>query len=160
LRISSTWPLGLFYAWSIIDPALEIIVWPVPAGSRELPRGSASRGMEKSGEGSGSEDFRGLRDYQPGDPTSHIHWKAMARIDKPVIKTFGGLSSEDLVLHWNDTLQLPNYEARLSQLCRWVLSADEAAATYVLTLPGMHVPPGNGPAHRRRCLNALAKWAP
>ena len=33
-------------------------------------------------------EFHGLRDYQPGDPLRHIHWRSWARSGKPVVKKF------------------------------------------------------------------------
>ena len=49
-------------------------------------------------------------------------------------------------------------ERRLEQLCRWVLDADKAEVDYSLTLPGLAINRGRGPAHRRRCLEALARF--
>ena len=42
-------------------------------------------------------------------------------------------------------------EARLSQLCRWVLDADAAGLAYGLLMPGQRVEPARGEAHRRHC---------
>ena len=47
-------------------------------------------------------------------------------------------------------------EARLARLARWVLEAEAAGLRYGLTLPGAQLPPGEGEAHRRACLDALA----
>ena len=35
-----------------------------------------------------SEEFMSLRDYRPGDPLRHIHWKSWAKTHKPVVKEF------------------------------------------------------------------------
>ena len=50
-------------------------------------------------------------------------------------------------------------EARLSRLARWVLDADSAGVRYELALPGTRIATDLGPAHRARCLEALATWA-
>ena len=35
-----------------------------------------------------SEEFFGLRDYQPGDPLQRMHWKSFARLGQPIVKEF------------------------------------------------------------------------
>lgn len=35
-----------------------------------------------------SEEFVSLRDYRPGDPMRHIHWKSWARTGRPIVKEF------------------------------------------------------------------------
>ena len=35
-----------------------------------------------------SEEFVALRDYRPGDPLRHIHWRSWAKVGKPVVKEF------------------------------------------------------------------------
>jgi uncharacterized protein (DUF58 family) len=51
---------------------------------------------------------------------------------------------------------LADPEARLSRLAAWVLQADRLGLDYGLRLPGQEIAQGNGPAQRRRCLEALA----
>ena len=47
-------------------------------------------------------------------------------------------------------------EARLEQLARWVVDAEERGDRYGLELPGVHIAPDRGAEHRHRCLAALA----
>jgi uncharacterized protein (DUF58 family) len=49
-------------------------------------------------------------------------------------------------------------EARLSQLCLWVLESDSAQRPYGLRLPGQEIAPSGGAAHRFACLRALAAF--
>jgi len=49
-------------------------------------------------------------------------------------------------------------ETRLSQLCRWVLDAEQAGQRYGLRLPGTTLTPDHGPAHQQACLAALAAF--
>ncbi len=35
-----------------------------------------------------SEEFISLRDYRPGDPRKHIHWKSWAKMGRPIVKEF------------------------------------------------------------------------
>ncbi|MDM8569955.1 DUF58 domain-containing protein, partial [Thiotrichales bacterium HSG1] len=35
-----------------------------------------------------AEEFVSLREYRPGDPLQHIHWKSWAKTGKPIVKEF------------------------------------------------------------------------
>ena len=58
-----------------------------------------------------SEEFMSLRDYRPGDPLRHIHWRSWAKIGKPIVKEF---QAEYFVRHALvlDTFQQQEYSAR------------------------------------------------
>jgi len=44
----------------------------------------------------------------------------------------------------------------LSQLCRWVIDAENAGLRYGLLIPGNKIAPDRGPKHHATCLEALA----
>lgn len=162
LRLSTTYPLGLFVAWSYPRPQMRCLVYPQP---RDLPlpapADSAASG-EQSGS-SGQEDFAGLRQHQPADSPRHIAWKVVARDfeRRPLlVKQFAGGAQDELWLDWGDLPPAADLEARLSYLTGWVLAADAAGVAYGLRLPGEEVKPGQGAAHRARCLEKLATFGP
>ena len=39
-----------------------------------------------------SGDFTSIREYKPGDPIKHIHWKSWARTGKPIVKEYENLT--------------------------------------------------------------------
>jgi uncharacterized protein (DUF58 family) len=47
---------------------------------------------------------------------------------------------------------------KLSRLCAWVLAAERQDLRYGLRLPSLEIQPGNGEAHQRACLSALALY--
>lgn len=47
-------------------------------------------------------------------------------------------------------------EERLSQMCRWVLNAENAGLAYGFRLAGLIIEPNRGDKHSRQCLEALA----
>ncbi len=155
-RVQSEYPLGLFRAWSILDLEATALVWPRPAGARPLAFAASGEGGA-TGHRSlpGSEDFDGLRSYQPGESPARIAWKTLARLEQLMAKGFVAAAADDLWLAWEDLAGL-DAEARLSQLARWVLAAERAGRRYGLRLPGCSLPPGSGADQRRRCLDALA----
>lgn len=154
VTLSTEHPLGLFRAWSVLHPDLALLVHPrAEAKSPPLPRRAArERGPELKPLG---EEWSGLRDYRLGDAPRLIAWKATARQDRLMVKEFVAPQSAEVELAWHD-VALPDVEARIARLARWVLEADEARVPYRLVLPGGSYGPASTPAHRAECLRALA----
>ncbi len=157
LRVSTRFPLGLFRAWSYVEPQAEALVYPRPArrAGRRLPGRTVGDGRGEAGEG--TDDFVGLRGYRPGDSPRQIDWKALARERGLVTKQFVGNDSDRVWIDW-DAWPGVNIEERLSRLCREVLDAGAAAAEYGLRVPGREILPGSGGTHQHRCLAALARF--
>jgi uncharacterized protein (DUF58 family) len=159
LVIATSHPLGLFRAWAVLHPTHSAIAWPKPAGrDREPPLTATDTGGAQS-HAIGEEDFAGLRPFQQGDSLRRVAWKAYARGQGLHTKQYAGT---DVVSHVFDWESLPNLgtEARLAQLCRWVVDANERGEAFGLRLPGTEIETNLGTAHRERCLNALALFEP
>ena len=155
VKIESRYPLGVLRAWAYPVAAARCLVYPRPAGRLPLPRTAGGAG-DSAGAGAGHDDFAGLRAYAPGDATRAIHWKSLARHPEVLVKRFEGRGAATPLLSWAAAAPAGDTEARISQLARWVLDAERAGLAYALALPGYTLPPGCGPAHRERCLAALA----
>jgi len=156
VMLETRYPLGLFRAWSYVEPDAQALVYPVPEYSTlPAPRADARAGGGGA-QAQGNEDFSGLRDYQRSDSPRHVAWKAFARGSAMLTKQFAGEASAELWLDWQDLPQDLSVEARLSRLTGWVLSAEKAGARYGLRLPGAEIAPERGDAHRAACLQALA----
>lgn len=157
-RLATTYPLGLFVAWSYLQPAMRCLVYPQPLATPLPPLQPATHSGDQRGDG-GQEDFSGFRERQPADSPRHVAWKASARDggQRPLlVKQFAGGAQHELQLDWSLTPEGAAPEARLSILAGWVLAADDSGACYGLRLPGHEIEPGSGDAHRHRCLEALA----
>lgn len=157
--LESTWPLGLFRCWTVLELDWGVLVYPAPATERlPLPHhdpGDGDAGTRWASEGS---EFHGLRQYRPGDPPRRIAWKSMARGGQSLLtKEFAGSAAPQHL--WLDWRQTPgaDAEARLSRLTRWVLDAHAAGLAWGLILPGCRLPPHTGEAHLRDSLEALAR---
>jgi uncharacterized protein (DUF58 family) len=156
LRALTTFPIGLFYAWSNLNLDVHCLVYPRPEAGHvplPVPRAGDSDGAQMD---KGENDFAGLRKYQAGDSLRHVAWKALARGRPVMTKQFSGLAAGELWLEWDALPAAFPIEARLSRLTRWVLEAARAGHTYGLRLPSIIVPPGAGLAHDHQCLTALA----
>ena len=103
------------------------------------------------------EDFAGLRTFHAGDSLRRVAWKAYARGQGLHVKMYAGTSVASHLFDW-DSLPGLGVEARLSQLCRWIEDAHAEGRAFGLKLPDMELPANIGPAHRQRCLTALALY--
>lgn len=156
LTLYTEYPLGLYHAWSYVNPDVTCIVYPRPAPAGiPLPAVEATAGSGAS-RGAGQDDFAGLRAYHPGDPPRHIAWKAAARGQGLLTKQFSGEAAQEVWLAWDQLPQRMGVEEKLSCLTRWVLDAHALNLSYGLRLPGLALPMGSGELQRQRCLEALA----
>src|SRR5262245_35806538 len=123
VMLESRFPLGLFRAWSYIEPEARCLVYPRPERS-PLPPSSAEagRGAMRSPT-PGNDDFAGLRGYQPSDSPRHVAWKAAARTGDLLTKQFAGEGGAELWLDWQLLASGTSVEARLSRLAGWVVDA-------------------------------------
>lgn len=157
-RLATRYPLGLFVAWSYLQPAMRCLVYPQPLPTALPTLQAATRAGNRQG-GDGQEDFAGFRVRQPADSPRHVAWKASARDggQRPLlVKQFAGGAEHELRLDWDLTAQAAARETRISILAGWVLAAEEEGASYGLHLPGHEIAPGSGDLHRHRCLETLA----
>lgn len=158
VTLASCYPLGSFRAWSPLGFDRKVLVYPKPSAySLPFPTGT---GQQQAGQRHidrmGRDDFNGIREYQAGDPFRQIHWKAYAKgqglFSKQYATDAGGIEL------WLDYEQMPgtHAEERLSQLCRWVIDAENAGLRYGLLLPGSKIKPDCGLQQYTACLEALA----
>lgn len=158
LTAETRFPLGIFRVWALWRPAGTVLVYPqaepsppaLPEGQPHSSGGSAARHVASS-------EFDGVRPYRRGDPLKSIVWKKAAKTDELVSRD--SLQAQHFQL-WLDLseAQGASLEQRLSRLCAWVLSAEAQELDYGLRLAGLEFPPGQGEAHRRQCLEALALY--
>jgi uncharacterized protein (DUF58 family) len=156
LELRTRYPFGWFHAWTYVHSDLTIYVAPAPSGTRTLPS-TAGQGSAAVSDQAGEEDFSGLRSYQPGIPLKHMAWKVLARGGEAAVRSYTHLGARPEWLEW-EALEGLGEEARLSQLCLWVLEADAAHRPYGLRLPAAEIAPSGGAAHRFACLRALAAY--
>ncbi|WP_266168126.1 DUF58 domain-containing protein [Dyella subtropica] len=155
LRLWSSWPLGLFQAWSWLYPEQSVLVWPRPETGGPPPRLPADDPMHQRLHH--GEDLAALRDYRAGDPQRRIAWKASARHDSLLVKDFEQpLPRQEWRLDWRHLPGLDN-EARIARLARWLGEAEAQGRPSSLWLPGDDISHGAGPAHYARCMSALAR---
>jgi uncharacterized protein (DUF58 family) len=156
VTIFTRYPLGLFYAWSCVEPDCAAIVYPRPEPVATAHAGMAASAGQRTSSQDGPDDFAGLRRWTPGDAPQRIAWKAAARGQGLLTKQFVFEAGAIVWFDWNDTPASLGEEGRLSRLARWVLDAHGAGIAFGLRLPGRLLPPAGGEAQLEAALEALA----
>jgi uncharacterized protein (DUF58 family) len=154
-EIATRHPFGLFRAWAYLYMPIRCIVYPRPSerGPPPPPVETDTGGAQDYSRG--DEEFAGLRAFHVGDSPRRIAWKAYARGQGLHVKVYAGTAVTSHLFDWSLT-KGQNIEARLSQLTRWIEDAYAEGRAFGLRLPNTQIPPNIGPAHRQRCLTALA----
>ncbi|MCB1693780.1 MAG: DUF58 domain-containing protein [Pseudomonadales bacterium] len=155
MLIETTYPLGLFRAWSWVDLNVTTLVYPRPIAAGEIPASESNTDEGEAVRREGADDFQGLRDFHDGDTLHHVAWRSYARTGELVVKEYAAFVDRRV---WLDWAHLPGLdrENRLSRLCYWLLDVSKGNDEYGLRLPGIEIEPGRGNAHRDRLLRELA----
>ncbi len=155
LQLSCNYPMGLWRWQKNNKSEAKLWVYPAPQGKQPLPKPKAKQGTYLKRE---QGDFSHVRTYQRGDSLNHIAWKQMARTGDVMTKEFdGGEGLRQTILSLQETKQ-PDIEARLSQLCQWILDCHQRQLKYALELPNQTIAAAQGEAHKEVCLQALAQY--
>ena len=162
LRVQTPFPFGLFRAWSVWRPVVQVLVYPRPEQPcAPLPvtyaTASARPGATRR---VGGDETEGVRPWRTGDALTQVVWKKSVR----TLEATGELVSRDtsVAAHrelWLDEREtgLADAEQRLSRLTAWVLEAERAQVDYGLRLDGRTWAPAHGAAQRAEVLEALAR---
>jgi uncharacterized protein (DUF58 family) len=155
LTIESVYPVGLMRVWTYVRFRFDAAVYPAPQDDRM--RSAASRG---SGEGhfagsTGSEDYVGLKTYQPGESLRHVAWKQYAREQGLWSKQYGDPVDDRVWVDWADYAGMET-EQRLARMTWQVCESAAHGRVYGLRLPGVELLPNQGTAHRQATLRQLA----
>ncbi|WP_146012617.1 DUF58 domain-containing protein, partial [Janthinobacterium sp. AD80] len=85
VRLSSSFPLGLFYAWCHWQPEARVLVYPTPEqDAPPLPihvHAGMAHPARQPAAADGALELAGVRAYQPGDPLKRLAWRQIARHD-------------------------------------------------------------------------------
>lgn len=156
IKVYSEFPLGLFYAWSWVKLDARCLIYPAP-DKLHYPLGNQAQ--QQSGaqsQISGDDDFSGIRQYQPGDPPSHLAWKAIAKTNQLQTQLYHREVTHDISIDWSQLDTRFDTEKKLSILCRMVLDAHKQGISYAFSIPGFTLAANTGSQHQHQCLKQLA----
>ncbi|VAW52781.1 hypothetical protein MNBD_GAMMA06-1105 [hydrothermal vent metagenome] len=154
-RLYTSFPSGLFIAWTWIDLSMSCLVYPAPANNITLPIFDNSDGGDTDFSGQGMENFSQLRKYHQGDNLSRISWKAAAKNDELFSKEFNGSKPATHWINWND-IPARDSEQRLSIMAALIIHAEENKQYYGVKLPEKQIQADTGSKHFHQCLTSLA----
>jgi uncharacterized protein (DUF58 family) len=157
LRLSTTYPLGLFRAWSWVQPAQRCLVYPAPARQAPPLPAAAVSSRQRRRRLDQDTEFAGLREYRHGDNLKAIAWKASARNSQLISRDEPPTSHSEYLFTPRQT-GAADTERQVAVMTHWVLLAERRRHVYGLDLPGCRVAPGRGAAHLHDCLRELALW--
>lgn len=159
--VESSYPLGIFRAWSYVDLDQTTLCYPRPLAA-ELQYHSPtdheeSEYLENSASKKrGVDNFDELKNYEAGDAISRIDWKAYAKGNGLLVKTFTEQASKEIWLNEQDFTG--DLETRLSQMCYWVLELSKNNQRFGIVLGNESIDPDSTDIHTKKCLEALALY--
>lgn len=151
LIIRSSFPFGLFRAWKVQREMPTVLVYPARKGQHLFPSNAVGSETPQT-----AGLFRDLRPFQSADSTMRIDWRASARRQELLIKTYEEGDKPLLHFHWQQTSFIHDSEQRLSQLALWVDEAEKRGHEYSLDLGTKKLAMSRGRQHHHECLEMLA----
>jgi uncharacterized protein (DUF58 family) len=154
IQLSTSFPFGLFRAWTYVHVQASMLAWPAPRGRREAPPETASGGSAPAVHRVGDEEWAGLREFRSGDSPRQVAWGAYARGRGLLVKTYQSPAAHQRTF---DIASIAgDLESRLEQLSAWIVAAHARGERYGLRLGEHTWLPDSGADHRSRCLSNLA----
>lgn len=155
LKIETGFPFGFIVAWSWVRLDARTVVYPQPCNpATESQLHCSSEGGDQQ---QGYVEPESLRALRPGEGMSRLLWKKLAAKDELVVREEPPQGYDPQWLRWDHYPDVAT-ELRLSYLCYEVLRCSQQSQAYGLHVPGAKILPGTGPAHRKKCLQALALY--
>ena len=157
ITISSTFPFGLFRAWSLVKLSSKNIVYPQALAYDADMLGQSNNQNQSEGTQKGNDEFFGLSQYIQGSSLKKVHWKMVAKEQGMYLKDFveGGRTLKK----WFDIQDFPvnvPFEKRLNFLCYLIQQAHAESMAYGLKLYHDKTELATGYQHYQHCLSLLA----
>jgi uncharacterized protein (DUF58 family) len=159
VKVSSSFPFGLFVRSFTTDVVLNIVVFPkpIPTDFRLFILSEDSKGEADSTTlYEGFEDIKNIKEYA-GEPMKLIHWKLSAKRDELLVKEMVAEERSPVILELNSVKG--SLEEKLGRLTYLVIELEKRGVPVGLKLGDKEIPPGLGESHRRLLLRELALFS-
>jgi uncharacterized protein (DUF58 family) len=161
VSVSTTFPFGLFRKASDLTLPGELVVWPRtdhPLGVPTVPGRVRRESRPWRGPAGPRGEYRGLRQYRPGDDPRDIHWRSSARRETPVIREYDRDASHTVWICLDLGAQPGDAaEEMLEAAASLAARAMDQGRRFGLAAGERLLRPGMGPAHLESILDALAR---
>jgi len=162
VTISTSFPFGLFLKERDVEIPGELVIWPRHDRVLRAPATGAGKsralGITLTRAAGTRGDYRGLREYRPGDDPKDIHWRSSARLQVPVVREYDRDSSESLWICLDLTGQPSEESEALVEVTASLAARAQAEGKRFGLVAGRRtVPPAAGAGQLERVLDALAR---
>ncbi len=159
VRITTTWPLGLFAKTRVFELEGTLLVYPrrgfacqLPGESRQGLHGDTSTPRRNDGTG----DVAGLRELGPTEDARRVHWRKSAALGKLLKVEREREERRTYVLRVDGGLTGDALERRCEEVAAISHELLEAGHEVGLETPSEKLRPAAGSSQERRILRALA----
>ncbi len=158
ILITSTYPLGIFRAWTWQDLMANIIVYPKPIESQAvIAEADGDNASVTKSSIPGQEDFDGLRNYIPGESLNRVAWKKYAQSGEFYSKEFRYPVADPEWIDFN-AYAVADTEKKLGMMCFQLLALYAKKQPFGLRMPDQILSPDCSENHLKSCLTALALY--
>ena len=159
--VATRFPFGLFVKRRDVPRGAEVLVYPSihPVEAREVREQARGEGDAAAGLDARAGEIYGLDQYREGDDLRRIAWGATARLGRTVVYEFESHGEREAWLSLSPgRTGEPGFEHRVEEVASLAVALlrDGRVATGLRYGGDVLIPPGVGPAHERRLLDALA----
>lgn len=157
LRLESVFPFEMLRAWKFFTWPQPILVFPERKGLDYIPTKPGREGRGKDDHSNSPEGlFRDFREYQKSDNPSRIDWRRSLRAQKTLVKNFEEGGEHKVLIEWELSDFLTDFEDRVSQLALWLSLSEKNQTLYALKIKSEQSEFSAGQEHLRSCLKKLA----
>lgn len=160
IRVTTTFPLGLFAKGRVLELPGELLVYPrrVPASRKAPPRSGGlgeqpARRFVRDGEG----DTAGLRPLREGEDARRVHWLKSAHGTQLLRVERDAEETRAVVLRLEPAPPGPALDRRCEELAARAHALLSDGTDVGLDAGAERLPPGHGRGHERRLLRVLAR---
>ena len=147
--VESKAPFGLFRRRRRLSSPLSVLVYPqvFPLNRLALLEGTQGTALRPQRTRLGQE-IAGSRNYVPGDPMRHVHWRNTARMGRPMVKEFEDTQENTLVITFDSSQDLGQeretvleYSIKLAaSVARYMIARGGSVRLLTGRLPGQDSP--------------------